>query len=175
MGKPIQLLASGRLLGYIHAGEPSPPEELVAREFMGTWHADVYTLRSRDVFIFTEERTLYSIFADAKGVDSVDAFVPYFGDAMERSLQVEMPILEKIDDWRPALRFFRSEDTRVRRAQTAHARMALDMDAAGGGSSECNERPLPEADGIVPRSMYRAEIWRIFPELLPRFTKSQMN
>lgn len=169
------MLASGRLLGYIHAEELSPPEELVEREFMGTWYADVYTLKNRDVFIFTEARTLYSIFADAKGVDSVDAFVLYFGEYMERSLAVEMPILEKIDDWRPPLRFFRSDDTLARRAQTAHIRMALDTDTACADSSEYNARPLPEADGIVPRAMYRAEIWRIFPELIPRFTKSQMN
>jgi hypothetical protein len=171
----MNIVASGRLLDQIHAGEPRAIEDRGEPKFMEEWYVDMYTMGNRKFFIFTEAKTFFSVFAYGKGVVSIAAFSPFFYDGIRNAMLTAVPMLRLANSMNPAMKFFVNGANTVRKTQKAHIRMAKINAALHVSASECNKDPISATDGRIPLLLFMADIVKAFKGPGPFMHISQIN
>jgi hypothetical protein len=171
----MNIVASGRLLDQIHAGEPRAIEERGEPKFMEEWYVDTYTMNNRRFFVFTEAKTFFSVFVYGKGVVSIAAFSPFFYDGIRNAMLTAVPMLRLTNSSNPSMKFFVNGVDPVRTTQEAHIRMAKINAALHVSASDCNKEPVSATDGRIPLLLFVAEIVNVFKGPGPFMHVSQMN
>jgi len=171
----MDIMVSERMIGQIGIETLLNPDERTDPAFMNQWYADLYTMNNRKIYVFTEVKTRYSIFAYGKGITSVAAFEPFLGDSIRAGLMRAVTALRIGCAENPPLRFFPMDDDAVRSTHDAHIAMARIYAAAQIDSSACNMEPLSQHDGRVPTLLFMAEILKLFTKPGPYMHVSQIN
>lgn len=174
-GETMDIMVSDRLAGQLHEAALADTAKTAAPEFMNAWYADVYRIKNRKFYIFTEAMTMFSVFAYGRGVTSGAAFVPFFHDAVRRAILELLPMMSVTSPENPPLRFLAPERNAVSEAQAIHIARAKSYAANRVKSSECNMQMISTSDGRIPVLLFMAEIVKLFEDNQSILNINQLN
>lgn len=171
----MNLMISLRLSEQIQVDALHRQDDQVEPAFLEHWYGDMFTLKNRKIFVFTEYRTRFSVFAYGRGITTAGVFEPFFHDAIRSAMLHTVPRLTLGAAENPPVAYYAARPSPTRTSQQSHMAMAMESVLAHAPMDDCNMVPIPELGGRMPMVMLVGEFVKLFTAPGPRMHESQIN
>ncbi len=128
------------------------------KQFFTEWNIDVVHLNKKKYFMFTENKTLFTIIQPAKGINNRLLFEDYFNNILQESFTDLIDSSVPVSINRFSFEYTGTENNYVRRAQIDHLYHAKHLAEDHINTFQINRYPIASIDFKFPVDYYIDEM-----------------
>jgi hypothetical protein len=143
------------------------------KQFFTEWNTDVVQINNKIYFMFTENKTLFTILKPANGINTILLFEDYFNNILQETFNGLIDSSVPVSINRLSLDYSGTKNNYVRRAQIDHLYHAKHLAEDNINTFQINRYPIASIDFRFPVDYYIEEMSILLKDFNVYFDKEE--